>query len=572
MIAALRFVRRPAPSATPPADMHPILARLLASRGVDLAGEFGYPLKALPPPTGFKDMQAAASRIVEAIEAGQSILVVGDFDADGATSSAVAVRGLKALGAQSVDYLVPNRFDFGYGLSPPLVEEAARREPDLIITVDNGISSHAGVEAANARGIDVVVTDHHLPGATLPDALAIVNPNQSACGFPSGALAGVGVMFYVLVAVRAGLRARGVAAERLPNLASLLDLVALGTVADVVPLDAVNRILVAQGLARIRAGACCAGIKALLQVDTKPFASLSSRDLAFSVAPRLNAAGRLSDMSLGIECLLTDDPDRAAALAAELDRLNRSRKDKEGDMREQAFAAADRLLRDAGGVDTGLCLFEPEWHEGLVGLVASRVKDRFRRPVLAFTRASEAGMLKGSGRSIEGIHIRDLIEAIDTARPGVVSKFGGHAMAAGLTLKESGFADFKAAWVELSERALAALGPVDEVLTDGPLAAAEMTLELARLLRVAAPWGKDFPEPLFEGTFTVQERRVVGETHAKLKLAAAGALRDFDAIAFGEADNPALVRGSDVQIAYRLEVNTWAQRDNLQLRVEHILS
>lgn len=573
----LQLRPRPLPGPlTVPEGMHPVLARLLAARGVDPTevAARGYALGDLPKPGGFRDIDRASQRIADAVTGGESILVVGDFDADGATSAALAVRGLRAMGAAKVDYLVPNRFEFGYGLSPEIVAEAAQRGPDLLITVDNGISSIAGVAAANARGIDVVVTDHHLPGADLPAAHAIVNPNQAGCGFPSGALAGVGVMFYVLVAVRARLRDAGADAAALPNLAQFLDLVALGTVADVVPLDAVNRILVAQGLARIRGGQCCAGIRALLATDNRALEGLGARDLGFSVAPRLNAAGRLSDMSLGIECLITNDEARASALAAELNRLNGERKAIEAGMREQAFAVADRLLADTTGdsPDTGLCLFDPEWHEGLVGLVAARVKDRFHRPVIAFAPAADPALLKGSGRSIEGLHMRDLLESISTAHPGLVPKFGGHAMAAGLSLERDAFDAFHAAFSERSRALLAALGTGQEVMTDGELAPSDFNLELARALTVAAPWGKDFPEPMFEGMFRVCDRRVVGTNHLKVKLAPVGdARRQVDGIAFGEADNPLVANGAEVRIAYRLEVNTWRERDNLQLNVAHIL-
>jgi len=570
--ADLSFAPRPLPDDfRPSGQIHPVLARVLAGRGLDAAEALAFPVSALPSYTSLKDVDVAAGRIVKAVLNQESILIVGDFDADGATSSALALIGLTALGARRVGFLVPNRFEYGYGLTPEIVAEARSRGPDLIITVDNGISSLEGVAAANTAGIDVIVTDHHLAGARLPDALAIVNPNQPGDRFPSKALAGVGVMFYVLIAVRAALKELGRFDSEPPNLAEYLDLVALGTVADVVPLDPVNRILVAQGIRRIRAGRCRPGIRALLGVDGRALETLGSRDLGFSVAPRLNAAGRLTDMTLGIECLATDDESRATTLARELDALNAERKSLEAEMREQAFAAADDVLETGVENDAGLTLFDEGWHEGLVGLVAARVKDRFGLPTVAFAPAADGDNLKGSARSVDGLHVRDLIEAIANDRPGTISKYGGHAMAAGLTLPRASLGAFREAFTAYSREALARLGAGREIPTDGELDAGQCSVELARLLKSAAPWGRDFPEPLFEGAFEIRERRTVGAGHVKLKLAASGAHRALDAIAFGRDYDPLLQTGQRVRAAYRLDVNSWRARDTVQLVVEHVL-
>lgn len=569
---ATRFEPRPLPADWRPAsDLHPVLARVLASRGLADPDALKFPVSALPSFETLKDIEPAAGRIVQAIVNQQSILIVGDFDADGATSSALGLLGLTALGAERVGFLVPNRFEYGYGLTPKIVAEARTRSPHLIITVDNGISSVDGVAAANAAGIDVIVTDHHLAGAELPEAVAIVNPNQPGDLFPCKALAGVGVMFYVLLAVRSALKELGWFSDAPPNLAEFLDLVALGTVADVVPLDPVNRIMVAQGIRRIRAGRCRPGIRALLGVDGRAPESVCSRDLGFSVAPRLNAAGRLTDMTLGIECLATADAGRAAVLARELDALNAERKSLEAGMREQAFGIADGLLANGIDGDAGLTLYDAGWHEGLVGLVAARVKDRFGLPTVAFAPSSDPAVLKGSARSVDGLHIRDLIETIATEHPGLIARYGGHAMAAGLSLPATHLEAFEAAYDAHSRAQLARIGAGGAIPTDGELPAAELSVALARLLKAAAPWGRDFPEPMFEGAFAIRDRRIVGSSHVKLKLDAGTGAAPVDAIAFGRDYDPLLRAGASVRAAYRLDVNSWRARDSLQLIVEHVL-
>ena len=482
----------------------------------------------------------------------------------------MAVRGLRALGARDVGYLAPNRFEFGYGLTPEIVEVAAARAPDLLITVDNGISSIEGVAAARARGIPVIVTDHHLPGEHLPEAAAIVNPNQPGDDFPSKCLAGVGVMFYLLVALRARLRAEGWFAARgieEPNLARLLDLVALGTVADVVPLDRNNRILVSQGLARIRAGRAHAGVRALLDVAGRDASRLVAADLAFAVAPRLNAAGRLTDMTLGIECLLCDDERRAREMAATLDRLNRERRGIEADMRSQAIAQVERLhLDDAEGLPFGLCLFDPEWHQGVVGILAARIKEQLHRPVIAFA-PDNGDLLKGSARSVPGLHIRDALDAVAARHPGLISRFGGHAMAAGLTLARDALEPFRAAFDAEVRRHLSERDLRGTMLSDGALEAHDLGLELARALREAGPWGSGFPEPLFDGEFEIVEQRVVGEHHVKLKVKPRGDAARIDAIAFNAAaDWPA---ERTLRLAYRLDVNLFRGQEAAQLIVEH---
>ncbi|HEX6929771.1 MAG TPA: single-stranded-DNA-specific exonuclease RecJ [Gammaproteobacteria bacterium] len=548
-----------------PDTMHPLLRMVFARRRLRSARELDYGLDALLPPDELGGVDAAAGLLAAHLD--KRILVVGDFDADGATSCAVALLGLRALGARHVDFLVPDRFRFGYGLTPEIVGIAAAREPDLIVTVDNGISSVAGVAAARAKGIHVLLTDHHLPGAVLPDADVIVNPNLPGDPFASKALAGVGVMFYVLLALRKQLRERGLLPQPEPNLAELLDLVALGTVADVVPLDHNNRILVQQGLMRIRAGRCRPGIVALLDVAKRPPAQLVASDLGFAVGPRLNAAGRLEDMSIGIECLLANDPSRARQLAAELDALNRERRDIERRMQEEALVALDQLALDAD-LPLALCLHEAGWHQGVVGIVASRIKDRTHRPVIAFATDGETGLLKGSARSIPGVHIRDVLDAIATRYPGLIEKFGGHAMAAGLSLATEKLPDFACAlneeiarWVSMDE-----LGGT--ILSDGELAPEWFCLDAAAALRGAGPWGQAFPEPVFDGVFTVAERRVVGEKHLKLRLVPPGAPEILEAIAFNAADVPA---APEIRAVYRLDVNEWQGRQRVQLVIEHLL-
>jgi len=569
-----RIARRDAPSVPESLSgaVHPVLARVLAARDVRSLADIEYGLDKLEPAEALSGIHGAVDLLEQALEAQRRILVVADFDADGATGCAVAVRGLRLMGAHNVDYVVPNRFEFGYGLTPEIVAIAEQRAPDLLITVDNGIASIEGVEAATARGIPVIVTDHHLPGQRLPAAAAIVNPNQPGDAFASKCLAGVGVMFYLLIALRARLRDRGWFATRdiePPNLGRLLDLVALGTVADVVPLDANNRILVAQGMARIRGAHAHPGVRALLEVAGRDARRLTASDLAFAVAPRLNAAGRLTDMSLGIECLLSDDPRSAARMAATLDELNRERRTIEARMRDQAMAQVEALqFEGTDSLPFGVCLYDGEWHPGVVGIVASRVKEKLHRPVIAFA-PDGPDALKGSARSVPGVHIRDVLETIAARHGALLSKFGGHAMAAGLTLERTRFDDFAAAFDEEVRNHLNDGDLHGTILSDGPLEPEDIGLPLARALRAAGPWGQGFPEPLFDGEFEVLGSRVVGEAHMKLTLRAGGRSKPVEAIAFNaSAGWPADAKV--VRLAYRLDVNHFRGRDSAQLVVEHI--
>lgn len=551
----------------------PLLARIFAARAVDQPEQLECGFERLLPTQGLAGISGAAELLGAAIRKRQKVLIVGDFDADGATSSALAVRALRALGAAEVDYLVPNRFEYGYGLTPEIVAVAARRAPDLIVTVDNGISSIAGVEAARCHGMRVLVTDHHLAGATLPAADAIVNPNQPGDGFASKNLAGVGVIFYVMLALRAHLRDIGWFAEAgipEPNMGRLLDLVALGTVADVVPLDSNNRILVEQGIRRIRAGHCCAGIQALLQVAGRSMSRLVASDLGFAVGPRLNAAGRLEDMALGIECLLSDDPAAALAMAERLDQLNRERRDIESEMREQALAeiAALQLRPEDAGLPYGLCLYDPGWHQGVIGIVASRIKEHLHRPVIAFAPAGE-GQLKGSARSVHGLHIRDALDAVAAHNPGLIDKFGGHAMAAGLSLAADRLETFKTAFDTEVRRQLSAADLQGVVWSDGELEEEHLCLDLAERLRAAGPWGQGFPEPTFDGDFEVMERRVVGERHWKMVVRLRRGSVCVDAIAFNALDR-GWPEARDVRLAYRLDVNEYRGMCAPQLVIEHI--
>jgi len=548
--------------------VHPVLRRVFAARGVACAADVDHSLSGLLRTEALGGIEQATALLAAALREDSRIVVVADFDADGATSCAVAVRGLRACGARHVDYVVPNRFEYGYGLTPPIVELVRTKGADLLITVDNGISSLDGVAAAKAAGLSVLITDHHLPAARLPAADAIVNPNLPGDGFPSKSLAGVGVIFYVLLALRATLRAADWFAHeglREPNFAELLDLVALGTVADVVALDANNRRLVAQGLARIRAGRACAGIGALLKVAGRDPARALASDLGYAVGPRLNAAGRLADMSLGIECLLSDDPARCLHIAQELDRLNRERRSIERDMREQALDQVLQTLPETGALPHGICVFDPSWHQGVVGLVAGRLKERYHRPTIAFAVAG-ADELKGSGRSIPGVHIRDVLDSIAARHPDLLSRFGGHAMAAGLSLRASHYARFVAAFDAAIAASVAPEALTQILFTDGELDAADMTLELARLLSTAAPWGQAFPEPLFDGEFEVRRRRLVGSDHLRLDLHCAGGA--FEAIAFHAAE-AAWADAEAIRAAYRLSVNEWQGVERLQLVIEH---
>jgi single-stranded-DNA-specific exonuclease len=541
------------------AGLHPVLARVYAGRHIRSAAELDYTLDGLVSPQSLKGIDLAAGLLADAIEQSKRLLIISDYDADGATACAVGMRALRAFGA-NVDYLVPDRFKLGYGLSTELVELAAQRKPDLLITVDNGIASVEGVARARALGIATLITDHHLPGPELPAAACIVNPNQPGCEFPSKALAGVGVMFYVVLALRAELRRRGWFKEKPePNLAALTDLVALGTIADVVPLDANNRNLVAQGLKRLRAGRCTPGIAALLRAAGRPLADASSFDLGFVAGPRLNAAGRLADMSLGIECLITDDEARAANIAQQLDRLNRERRDIEAAMLQQALEVVAAV-----GDSPGCTFFNPDWHQGVVGIVASRLKDRLHRPVICFARAEEAGdfVLRGSGRSIAGLHLRDALDLVSKRAPGLIRRFGGHAQAAGLSIGAQDYERFSAEFERAVDALLPASARLRVVETDGALDAMHFSLEVALLLD-GGIWGQGFPQPVFCDTFAVENQRVVGERHLKLWLVKGG--RRIEAMRFGALEPlPAQVRA-----AYRLSVNEFNGLKNIQLNVEH---
>ena len=526
--------------------------------------ELGLPLADLHPPASLPDIDKAADRLALAVTEGERVVVVGDFDADGATASALCVSALRAFGAQDVDFLVPNRFEYGYGLSPELVAVALQRHPKVIVTVDNGVSSLEGVALAQANGVDVVVTDHHLPGSQLPEAYAIVNPNLEGAAFPSPNLAGVGVAFYVMGAVRNKLRQANHFANRgidEPNLADWLDLVAVGTVADVVPLDRNNRILVHQGLRRIRAGRARPGVRALVEVSGRAASTLGSRDLGFAVGPRLNAAGRLEDMGIGIRCLLADD-DRSARRQAEmLDELNRSRRDIEAGMVDEATGILDAA---EVGDDVAICIYQENWHQGVIGIVAGRMRERYHRPAIVFADAgpSSPGDLKGSARSIPGLHIRDAIADCAARHPGLIGAFGGHAMAAGLTIRRVQLQRFRHVFNDIvsgrvSERDLSGV-----VLTDGELGANDLKIDNARLIAAHGPWGQGFEEPLFHGEFEVVMQRVVGERHLKLTLKHDG--RVVDAIAFNQEP----LDGKRASAVYRLGINDYRDTETLQLEIE----
>jgi len=567
-----RIIRRniPASPMDLPGDIPDILRRVYTARAVASGEELDYSLDRLIPPQRLGGLSAAATLLEEALRGRQCILIVADFDADGATSCALSLRALRAMGASDVRYLVPNRFEYGYGLTPEIVEVARRQQPALIMTVDNGISSIAGVAAARQAGIRVLITDHHLPGDGMPDADAIVNPNLPGDAFPSKALAGVGVAFYVMLALRARLRETGWFAQQQlaePNLAQWLDLVALGTVADVVPLDRNNRILVQQGLQRIRAGRCVPGIRALLEAGGRNPARVVASDLGFAAGPRLNAAGRLDDMSLGIECLLAGDMAGARSMAAQLDGLNRDRKEIETGMQAQALTAIERLRLQEASLPTGLCLFDPDWHQGVIGILAARIKERLHRPVIAFARSTD-GEIKGSARSIPGLHIRDALDAVAACHPALIRKFGGHAMAAGLVLAERDFPAFAEAFdAEVSSHLDA--DDLDCVLySDGMLEGGDFSLATAQVLRDAGPWGQGFPEPLFDGEFAILEQRVVGERHLKLVLQPGNDAVRLDAIAFNTDPVPAGCRHA--RLAFRLDVNEFRGRVSPQLRVEYL--
>ena len=560
--------RRPAADDTHlPASLPPLLRRLYALRGVQAEQELERGVKGMLPWQQLDGIDDAVSLLQQALADGRRIMVVGDFDADGATSTALTVLALRSMGGAAVDYLVPNRFEDGYGLSPEVVEQAAARGAELIVTVDNGISSHAGVDVAHAKGMQVLVTDHHLPGETLPAAEAIVNPNLRGCAFPSKSLAGVGVAFYLMLALRARLRDSGWFEQRalaMPNLAELLDLVALGTVADVVPLDANNRILVYQGLNRIRAGKCRPGIRALLEVANRDARQLAANDLGFALGPRLNAAGRLDDMSIGVALLLSDDIAQARMLANDLDALNQTRREIEQGMQVEALQLCDQLERTSTELPYGLAMYHPEWHQGVVGILASRIKERFHRPVIAFAPAGD-GILKGSGRSVPGLHMRDALERLDMLNPGLMMKFGGHAMAAGLSLEEAKFDEFRQRFGELVGEWLDPAMLEGVIWSDGELAMQELSLTTAELLREGGPWGQAFPEPTFDGKFRILQQRLVGEKHLKLMVEPLGGGPLLDGIAFNVDTS---VR--EVELAYKLDVNEFRGNRNVQLLIQHL--
>jgi single-stranded-DNA-specific exonuclease len=582
-VIARRLIRQraQAPAAGEPADalpahLHPVSRRVLRARGIYEASALTLNLADMHPPGTLSGIEAAADLLGSAVADGQSVLVVGDFDADGATGTALAMLSLRAMGCERAGFRVPNRFEFGYGLTVPLVETLAAAPPDLLVTVDSGIACIGGVSRARELGCRVVVTDHHLPGERLPDAHAIVNPNCPGDLFPSKSLAGVGVMFYLLGAVRRVLRERGWFGRSRPepNLAQFLDLVALGTVADLVPLDRNNRILVRQGLERIRRAATRPGLMALLRLGGRDYRYTSAADLGFAVGPRLNAAGRLEDMAAGIRCLLAEDPDEAARLATQLDELNRQRQDLQEQMQLDAMRQVRALLAELEGreLPPALCLFDERWHQGIVGLVAARVKDAVHRPVIAFAPAAEgSGMLKGSARSVRGLHIRDVLAWVDARRPGLMRAFGGHAMAAGLSLDREGLPVFQESLASAVTAILDGATLAAEVWTDGELSAGELGLPLAVELEDLGPWGQRFPEPVFEGVFDVVDKRLVGGAHLKLLLRSRGGGEPLDAIAFNRRPED-LANAASVRILYRLAVNRWRGSESCQLVIEDIVN
>jgi len=553
-------------------DMHPVLQKVLSHRKIGSPEEIEYTLGRL---TGFNQLmgiEQAVALVINAIQTKQKILIVGDFDADGATSTAVCMRALQMLGHTSVSYLVPNRFDFGYGLSPEIVAVACQNKPDLLITVDNGISSVQGVQAARDAGIDVLVTDHHLAGAELPNANVIVNPNQPGCNFPSKNLAGVGVIFYVMLAVRAGLREIGYFIDGIaePNMGKLLDLVALGTVADVVPLDENNRILVAQGLKRMLTGKACVGIQAILKIAGRDINRIVSSDLGFAIGPRLNAAGRLEDMSLGIECLITDDANQAMGIAEQLDQLNKSRREIESQMQQQAMKSLKHLEASMSqtALPYGICLYNPEWHQGVIGILASRIKEKFNRPVIVFANDNDT-VIKGSARSIKGLHIRDVLETISSQNPGMLIKFGGHAMAAGMSINKVDLKKFETAFNEEVKKQLDDDALQGVIESDGELQGDDFGLVLAESIRNAGPWGQGFAEPTFDGDFEVIDWRVVGEKHLKMELQSADAEKPISAIAFNSSASKMQESDGYIRAAFRLDVNEFRNKKTAQLIVEY---
>ena len=559
-----------------PPDLNPVVRRVLLARGVSGPEQLDLRLQGMHGPGSLSGIRTASRLLADAVTGGQRILIVGDFDADGATGTALAVLSLREMGCRNLDFRVPNRFEYGYGLTVPLVESLASEPPDLLVTIDSGISCIDGVSHARELGCRVIVTDHHLPGETLPSADAIVNPNMEGDEFPSKNLAGVGVMFYLLGVLRSELRERGWFnnGRTEPNLARYLDLVALGTVADLVPLDRNNRILVDQGLARIRRGMTRPGLMELLRLGKRDYRYTSSSDLGFAVGPRLNAAGRLEDMSVGIRCLIAEDEDEARELAAELDQLNHQRKEMQQQMQQEAMAQVRHVLEslEKDKLPPALCLFDASWHQGIVGLVASRVKDAVHRPVFAFAPESDDSVvLKGSARSVKGLHIRDVLAWLDSQHPGLMEAFGGHAMAAGLTIKSLNLPLFHE---YLPSAVAAVMGGAEfkaEILTDGELRGNELTTRTALDLEQAGPWGQRFPEPLFEGVFEVIDRRVVGGAHLKMIVRSIDGSLDIDAIAFNRLPDDLPPAGA-VRLLYRLGVNRWRGSESCQLMVEEIVA
>ncbi|CAG1023527.1 Single-stranded-DNA-specific exonuclease RecJ [Patescibacteria group bacterium] len=551
--------------------LHPVIARIYAARGVQSLDELDKSLTKLPSPWLLSGMDDMVNHLVQAIQQQQRISIVADYDADGATSCAVAVKGLQLLGFQNVAFVVPNRFEYGYGLTPEIVELVKQQQPDVIITVDNGISSIEGVKAAKLNGIKVLVTDHHLPPAELPKADAIVNPNLADDKFPSGALAGVGVMFYVLMALRSRLRELGEFQQKTePNLAQLLDYVALGTVADVVPLDSINRILVHNGLKRIREGKAHLGLNALIDVASKHPNSLNTSDLGFSIAPRLNAAGRMDDMAIGINCLLTDDVKLAKDSAIRLDEFNQERREVENNMKQQALAyLADMKPLDERHLMAGVCLYDDRWHQGVIGILASRIKDKVHRPVIAFAPAGD-DEIKGSARSIEGVHIRDVLSDIASTYPHILSKFGGHAMAAGLSLKRREFPAFVLAFDEMVAKHLKDLDLQQKIYSDGELDESDFTVEFADLLQQAGPWGQSFPEPMFHGVFDVVQVRILKQKHLKLVIRQPDGRLLIDAVYFF-VDHPENWLGiRQITAAYKLDINEYRGQRNIQFILQYL--
>ena len=568
----LPIVRREVTGASLSSDLHPVIDRIYRGRNIANLDDLENGLKGLTHFNVLKGMPQAAQILANAVVQNKRIIIVGDFDADGATSTSVCILALRAMGYQNVDFLVPNRLDFGYGLSVPIVDEAAKQRAEVIVTVDNGISCIDGVTHAKSLGMQVVVTDHHLPGDVLPPADAIVNPNQPGCEFPSKNLAGVGVAFYIMLALKAELQQQGHferAGLAPPNLASLLDIVAVGTVADVVVLDKNNRILVHQGLQRIRAGKCRPGIKALVEVANRDCAHLTSTDLGFVVGPRLNAAGRLDDMSQGIACLLEDETIQARMIAAELDALNKERREIETGMKAQAETVLEQMALDEGDMPSALVVYREDFHQGVIGIVAGRLKEKYLKPVIAFAHQDDE-ISKGAARSIPGVHIRDVLDEVNTRYPGVIEKFGGHAMAAGLSLPVAKLQDFERAFVDIARAHMAKLDGNHALLSDGDLSSKELCLPFAHLLRQAGPFGQGFESPLFDGEFALLDQRLVGQKHLKMVLKSDGA-NEVDAIAFNvdlKSWPNAMVKR--VHIAYRLDINVFRGQETVQLIVEQI--